>query len=270
MEKFKIKYDVKTSLANHMPSLVRLLGEQNIAWSSINKNLLKYINEVKVEFISTKIPIEREATFYSILVRKFFGKGDTDAMFDFYDKTFVSLNKVLTEIEKKPLHRMISKVLSNLNHNYLNFIGELATLNKFMDTGEYHLNDIEKIIHPEKNKGADISLIRKMDNIEVLIEVLNIHLETKKFENYDQLEYHLQSKFENKSKDKFINPKIIIFIQPIIWTSDLEQLNMVCKFYSETNFKMENVIVPMSYLTFKHTDGKFEHRFESLKTILND
>ncbi|TRX61377.1 hypothetical protein FNH22_04795 [Fulvivirga sp. M361] len=139
-----------------------------------------------------------------------------------------------------------------------------------MTTGEYHLNGIEKTIHPEKKKSADISLIRKKDNIEVLIEVLNVHLETKKIENYDDLEYHLKSKFEDKSKDKFVNPDKIIFIQPVIWTSNLEQLKTLCEFYSEANFKTENVIVPMSYLTFKHPDGKYEHRFESLNTILND
>jgi len=261
---------IKNSLRQHMPSLIELLGEQNISWTSINRNFQNYIRKVRTELNSSSSDIVKDATFYSIIVRKLYGKGDTDGMFDFYNKTFESLNNTLSECEKKPLHRMISKVLSILDYRYLNFIGELASLNKFMSTGEYELINIEEQISHDKGISADFLLRRKKDDIEILIEVLNLHFEMLEFNDFQKFEYHLKSKLENKIKDKFVNPNRIIFIQPVIWTKDLKQLEFICDFYLKTNFSIQNIITPMSYLTFRHQNGEYEHRFESINTILND
>jgi hypothetical protein len=265
-----MKYDIENSLRKYMPSLIKLLGTQKIKWASINGNLQSYIEKAKEEHQSTGQVVQRDATFYSIIIRKISGKGDTDGMFDFFNKTCESLMSILTETEKKPLHRMISKVLLMLDYRYLNFIGELATLNKFMETCEYELINIEEPISSNKGTSADLFLKRKKDNIEVLIEVLNLHIEIQEFVEFADFEYYLNSKLKNKIKEKLINPNRIIFIQPVLWTKDLKQLQFICDFYSKTNFTIENVIIPMSYLTYKHSDGRYEHRFESIMTILKD
>lgn len=147
-----MKYDIENSLRKYLPSLIELLGEQKISWTSINENLHDYIQKIKTETKVKGQDVQKDATFYSIIVRKISGKGDTDGMFDFFNETCESLGRILSESEKKPLHRMISKVLLTLDYRYLNFIGELATLNKFMKTGEYELINIEEPINEKKGK----------------------------------------------------------------------------------------------------------------------
>lgn len=78
------------------------------------------------------------------------------------------------------------------------------------------------------------------------------------------------SKLEKKIEDKLVNPNRIIFIQPVIWTKDLKQLEFICDFYLKTNFSIQNIITPMSYLTFRYQNGEYEHRFENINAILND
>lgn len=103
-----------------------------------------------------------------------------------------------------------------------------------------------------------------------MIEVLNLHLELCDFNDFTDFEYYLKSKLKNKINEKLINPNRIIFIQPVLWIKDLKQIQFVYDFYSKTSFTIENVIIPMSYLTYKHSDGSYEHRFESIMTILNN
>jgi len=266
-----MKYDVENILKQHMPSLLDLLGEQRISWTSVNRQLEKHIIAIREEYKLTQTIIRKDANFHTIIKNKIIGNCQSDGMFDFYNKLFSSLNKILTKEEKKPIHRIVKSILTETNKDYLNFIGELATLNKFMQTGEYNLGNIEEVIHSDQKITADILLQRKVDKIEVLIEVLNLHLEIKEFENFESLECYLTSKFNKKISDKkLLDTNKIIFIQPVVWTIDDKQLKFICEFYSNTHFKIDKVITPMSYITYKNINGDYEHRFESIRTIMVD
>jgi hypothetical protein len=266
----RMKYNVMGLLMTYMPSFLELLGDQEISWTSINRILEAHIQKVRDEFAVTQEVVQKEATFYGVLMNHHFGTGESSGMFDFYDATFKSLCRILSNEEKKPIHRMLSKVLLNPNKDYLNFIGELATLNKLMLTEEYELINIEETIHPERAVSADIFFKRKKDGIELLIEVLNLHIENKEFKNNCEIESHLSAKFSKKVGEKIINPERLVLIQPVLWTSGLAQIKQLCDFYEEGKFNITYVIPPMTYATWRHLDGTFEYRFESVRTILKD
>jgi hypothetical protein len=263
-----MKYDVKKAIQIYFPSFLELLGEQNISWTSIDKGLEAHLQKIKDKLEDTPNGIWKEATFFTIMINHSLENGKGKGMFDFYDKIFKSLLLVLSKKEKEPIHRMLSKVLTNLDKNYLNFIGELATLNKLMLTGEYELLNIEEPIHPDRNITADIFMRRKNDRTEILIEVLNLHLEDREFNDYITLQNHLRSKFVKKMSDKLITSNNVL-IQPVIWTSTLEQIQQLSDLYTINNFQIDNVAVPLTYLTFVDSNGVYEHRFESVRTILN-
>lgn len=266
-----LKYNVENFLKQQMPNLIDILGDQKISWTSVNGILERHISKARNEFNLTGKPVERDATFYSILIEKYKGSGKADGMFDFFNKLFGSLNEILSEMEKKPINKVITSVLTTADKDYLNFIGELATLNKLMLTQQYDLINIEEPIHEENDLSADIFLRHKADGKEILIEVLNLHLEIKEFKEFSNLEYHLKSKLEKKKADKDIsNSTKAIFIQPVVWTKDEAQLNFVKGFYLKTGFKIENVNEPLVYATFKLKDGSFEHHFEYISTIFSN
>lgn len=269
IKEFLFRYNVEKYLRQYMPSVIELLNGQQISWTTINKNFRAYIADKK-EKLGSNPEIIEEATFFSILYRKQRGYGDTDAMFFFFDTIFTSLNSVLSDTEKRLLHRMITKVFSSLNKNYLNFIGELATLNYFMIQGRYELINIEEKIHRERNISIDIYLRHKEDNRELLIEVLNIHLEHLEFQNEIQLKKHLESKLTEKIDSKCINPERVIIIQPVIWIKSEEQLKSVFEFYTNTKFLISQVEKPFVYASYQTNSGPFEHKFDYIQEIFKN
>jgi len=264
-----MKYNVENFLQLQMPNLIKILGDHKISWTSVNGILERHINNVRDEYNLTEKIIKKDANFYSILVERIKGTGKSDGMFDFFNKLFGSLYEILTEKEKIKINKIITSVLTSVNKDYLNFIGELATLNKFMLTNQYELLNIEEPIHEGNNLTADIFLKNKTTEKEILIEVLNLHLEIKEFKEFSNLEYHLKSKLEKKKKDKGVENSIkVIVIQPVIWTKDEVQLNFVREFYSKTKFEIENVNEPLVYVTFRLKDASFEHHFEYISTVI--
>ncbi len=190
-------------------------------------------------------------------------------MFDFFSKTFSQLKERLAETELKHLHKIVKLVLTNFDYKYLNFIGELATLNAYKSTDEYNLLNIEERIYDHNNVQADLFLRRKLDNKEFLVEIVNIHIENRQLNKKVQIEKFVNGKINEKvEKTFFDNPKQELFLQPVIWIESFEQIKILAKIFRKRNRK--NIFIPMCYLTCKNRDGTFEHRFEYVNTILTE
>jgi hypothetical protein len=93
-----MKYDVQPFLKSQMPGLIDLLGKQRISWASINKKFGNNLQKIEAELKLKQKIILKEATFYSILLHKYIGSGETDGMFDWYCTIFESLSLNLTPI----------------------------------------------------------------------------------------------------------------------------------------------------------------------------
>ena len=268
----QIKIDVKKVLEDYMPSIILLLGDQKISWNTINKGLQKHLNKIHTEVATSKEGIQgKDTTFYSFIIGHVFEKTETKAEFDRFNQTFESLYKRLSKDELKFIHKMIKPILTNFDYNFRNFIGEIATLNAYKSTGKYTLLNIEEKPCSQCKKPADLYLKRNDDNKEFLVEIVNIHFERQNITDFGKLKYYLKSIIESKVKDKFFkNPKCDIYIQPVIWTKDIEQIELLSEFYKKNSLNIENVYVPMVSLTYSIDNNSFEHRFEYVTSILDD
>lgn len=255
-----------------MPSLLKLIGNQNISWTSINSGLENHLQKLKTKLEASEgDTIQKEVTFYSFIVGNLQGKKETAPMFDFFEKTFSQLNERLSKDEAIHVHKMVKSVLTNFDYQYLNFIGELATLNTYKATGKYSLLNIEEKIYSNKNVKADLFICRNSDKKEFFVEIVNIHLHNRNLNTSPDIKFRIENKIKEKiDKTFFESPRREIYIQPIIWHDNEEQLKIISELYRRGKIKLKNVYTPMCYVSYQLRDGNFEHRFEYVTTILDD
>jgi len=262
------KYDVKNILENQMPYLVKLLNGKNISWTKINRSLKKHLQFKKENYNNGELV---DVNIFSLIIQFILENKNSFAMFDFYNSTFKQLFYRLTDKELEFTHKMIKCLLTNLDYKYLNFIGEIATLNAYMSSGNFELLNIEEKIYLHNNVPADLFLKRKKDGLKFLVEIVNIHLENKDFTTIDEMELFISGKFKEKHKKTFFdNPLYNLTIQPVIWTNTIEQIKLLDRIFIKYKENVKDIRIPICYLTFKDSDENYEHRFEYITTILND
>lgn len=259
--------DTEKIIKEHVPSLYNLISQTgcNFSWISVNNSLSKHLQKAK-EKLSKDGAFFKDVNLFSLLIEKMFGEGKGDSMLGFYIQLFISLDQTLELNEKKLIHSTLKNILTNNDKDYLNFIGELATLNAILKTNKYNLKSVEHKIIESEEKTADFLFVQKNDGAEIYLEVLNIHLYKKDFQDFSEIEYHLRSKFEIKKKEKILTSDKTILIQPIFWTKSEKQLEQLSSFYNNSNFEVESIQTPLAYASWI-IDGNVEHRFENIKTI---
>lgn len=265
-----MKYDVEPFIKTYMPSLIELIGGKNISWTKANRLLFNHVRKSHDKALLAGGEIIQNASFFTILKNKYERNSISDAMFDFYNFIFEELNKLLEKPERDLLQSTILNIMTEMSSNYLNFIGELAVLHIFKASGQFTLLSVEEKLHPEKDISADFLFRHIKSGEELLIEVLNLHLEKQDFKSIEHLRYWLYSKYKKKKEKKFVNNDRQVFIQPVIWVKSRKQFQNLEKLYCETEFLIDYVNTPMSYLTYLINDQKYEHRFEPVTTILKD
>lgn len=253
-----------------MPSLIELIGDKNISWTSVNRLLFNHVRESHDKALLLGGEIIKDANFFTILKNKYEGNGLSDAMFDFNNFIFEKLNELLSKEEKSLLQSTILNIMTDMSRDYLNFIGELAVLYAFKASEKFTLLRVEEKLHPDKNTSADFLFKNKQDGADLLIEVLNLHIEKQDFSSLEHLKFWLDSKYNKKKRDKFVNDEKEVFIQPVIWVKSEEQLQNLEKLYCETDFSIDYVNTPMSMLTYLIDGSSYEHRFEPVTTILRN
>lgn len=258
-----MKYDVQRFLKSYMPDFYNLVVVQSISWKGINSIFTKHINRIKAEYAQTQQTVVKDATFYSIVISNISQDGKGDGMFDFFNTLFKSLSTHLNQVEKKLIRKILYKILTEVDRNYLNFIGELGVLNDFMSTGEYHLLKVEEKIKPDSNDSADFLLLDKKLHSELLVEVINIHLEERTLTDEVSTKNHIDSKLNKKIIDKFTDSNRKFSLQPVIWTKHLNDVGFLKLMYSKLQMP-DNVQSPFVYFTFMEVTKKFEHHFERL------
>lgn len=267
----QIKYDMKKALEEYMPSLIKLIGKKEISWTSINKGYRNHVINLreKLENSNTDV-IEKDTTFYSFIIGHILGREETIAEYNYFNHLFSQLYERLSEEELDLIHKMITPLLTKFDFNFRNFIGELSTLNAYKSTGNYTLLNIEEKPYSQNNVSADLYLKRNDDNKLYLVEIVNIHLERRDIEKLNELKLFLNSKIKEKVKVTFYNfPKCDIYIQPVVWVKNIEQVKLISELYKGKHIKEKNVFEAMIPLTFKDQNS-FEHRFEYASTILDD
>jgi hypothetical protein len=190
---------------------------------------------------------------------------------DFLNKLLLELSQLLTDTEKKLIKRNIRSFLTTLDKGYLNFVGELAVLNNLIKSKIYRFEDVE-IGSPNK-KTIDFKLKNVKDDNSVLVEIVNIHIDSNRIDNDDEkIKKFLTDRISQKVNSKKVNlsSDINFFLVPVLWGAATD-LKIYSDYFKKNKMHIQNVIESVSYLTFSDPNDNFFvlHRFGNISNLFN-
>ena len=263
-----MQYDIKPIIDQYIPSLINLLGENKISWRSVNKKFSKFIERINNNDENGNHQID--ANLYVLLKNKADKIAKSDAMLDFYSYIFENLYSYLSNKERKLIGKTILNILTEMQKDYMHYIGELAVLDFYKREYGFKLLSVEDRIYKNSNVHLDFLFEIGKENT-LHVEVVNLHAEIKDFRSKDELKHWLENKLKKKKNEKILEQKKKILIQPVVWTKDLFQLKLLEELYDQKLVSIEKVQIPFGYLTYYLKDvHKYEHRFEPVNMILKE
>ena len=259
-----MKIDLKYSLESHLPSLFKLTDE-TFNWNDLNKNFEKYVLKHKRIIISQD---DIEGLFivrnlYTTIAGKIDGNEQDIVLCSYIDLLLDDLSQKLDSNGKKQIQKTLFDLL--LFEGFSDYFGELSVLNKFIGSGKYKLLETEvqngnKGKGYNKRKGIDFKLIDLEEGREINVEVINIKIQDKHIKSNDEIGRFLLRKFEDKIQDKD-RSGLEYFLIPVIWYEKVEILKKLKKFYDDTSFEIDNILVPFAYTQ----TANFNIRFSSIQ-----
>lgn len=260
--------DIENNLRLYMPFLFELLGDNNLKkkqWRKINENFKKDF-EGRKAVVTANNYLRVEASLYDVIYSTLTGDESAYRMFEFINIVLIRLNKYLSVDEKAQLKTTIFNVLSNFDHKYRNFIGELAALNAMNESG-YKLIAVEKDFIAG-GRTADFTVYKNDRNDPELVEVVNIHFD----ETDEDLERLLLGKINKKIAEKIGNATTYrtFNLMPVLWAfpKDLKRLQEMYKAGFKIN--VPNVHEPFAYCSFRGETIENIHRFCAISNLYTD
>jgi hypothetical protein len=243
-----------------LPNLLKITtADPDFPWHSIDFDYIQYFEQKKLEAKGEVIQVK--TTFPMMLLAAKTGNSSALGMIHFLNNVFADLSNTLNADEKKMVCSTVKKILLTFDLRFFHFVGEIATLNNLMATKKYRLKHIEKELANEKH--IDFLLEPVENNEEVLVEVLNIDLDSNKIESdpvaIDKfLTYRATQKFAYKNK-RLAEP-VDFFLIPVLW-GGYKDIEVYRQHFKAHNRTPKNVHEPLAYL--HHSDGHlyFDHQF---------
>ena len=127
---------------------------------------------------------------------------------------FTNLAEKTTLKEKKLLSKTIYFALTNIDKNYLNFIGELAILN-LLKNADFELLQTEFPLS-DNHESKSIDFLVFKEGKSSLLEVVNIHLPESKLLTDNYIERLLDQKIIGKILNKSNDSNIKFSLAPVI------------------------------------------------------
>ncbi len=259
----KNEFDIKKGFEVYLPNLFKLI-EGDISWRSITNNFNKEYRR-NTEKYNKGEKVELRINIYSIIISAEKKELNGINFLFFINNLLLDLSACLNKAEKRRIVTNIRNMLY-FHMDFLHYLGELALLNCFMQTGKYEL--VETEYTENKKTSIDFKFNNKKNGESILIEVVNFELSDKiTFDNKEIrkfLESKLTQKLINTDKGGIINYTLV----PILWggRNSIDNIIRVKKFYEETNFSMERVEIPIVYFPYTINDQTF-YKFGSIINI---
>lgn len=257
---------VKSNLQLFLPALVELVADsRDFPWDKIDRLFSKKLQDRIVDFNNGKSQVE--ATIYDVIIEA--KKGNTTAIghLDFLNKLFEELSDNLNPSEKRLVKTNVKHMLITFDKNHRNYIGEIAVLNNLIKSKNYRLNGIEIKLANGKSIDFKLEVIGKEKF--VLVEVMNIHLEENRIDDSaEAIEKFLTDRFLQKLESKMVTlaDKLKFYIVPVIW-GGWRNIKVYSEFFKTNSIKINNVIEPVSYLTYSDGKGYYEHHFKTISSL---
>lgn len=255
-------------LSQHLPELIKFIGERNFPWKEIDdaieKNLNKRVEKAKGGTLLFEINL-----YDNIILAK---ENDIIAtgFLEFVNTIFKELLLNLSPAEKELIILKTKDVLKQLDNSFLNFVGELAVLNNLIKSKAYTLKGTEYKL--SNNKSIDY-LIRKTDSKNLmLVEILNIHINNEKvLSDKEEIRKFFTDRLSQKIEDKtksLVNEIDFILIT-VLWGKP-KAMKVYKDFFSTETLLVKNVLEPCCLLMFIDENNKYTHRFGTLSTAFVD
>lgn len=259
--------DLRQQLLKDIPPLFDLLEDFDFDWKEVSRLFHQNHLERKDTYLKLGGHLTVEVNFYDVIVKAQEDKEETAINFlHFFSELFSTIASRLDIDQKKKLRSTLYNFLTNFDHKYLNFTGELLVLNHLLHTGDYAF--VSTRFPLLNGNDADFQMIHLPTGKQTIIEVLNIHFgkpvsdDDKLVEKF--LTGRISQKLEKKNKGgEAVVPYVLV---PVLWTSG-EDLKKLSGFYKRNKIALPNVLEAVAYSTFYYENAAPKHLFGSISTL---
>ena len=243
--------EVEDFLKRNVPSIFTFLREEKISWNRIEKAFSKEY-EKRLGKFNIIGPFDVEASFLDVIVSVNKKEKSAQIIMDFFNNVLLMLDEMLGSSERKLMKSTLRDLLLHNNKDYLNFLGELATLLfiKSQDPQNLKLKGKEVPIKNGKAiKKIDFSLHDKKENSLKLIEVANIHIHNLSFETPEDLRGLLETRAGNKISNKVgHSPPPNFKLYQVLWFSDALKFKQIVFWLTNNRLNIPFTYEPLAFL----------------------
>jgi hypothetical protein len=264
---FLIMNFVKTNLEIYLPALVDLIDFSDFPWDKIDRLFSEKLKQRTKESKGETIRVE--ACVYDIIVGAIEGNKMAIGLLDFLNKLFEDLTDTLTQPEKVLVRSNAKSMLKAFDAKYRNFVGEMAVLNNIIKSGDRRLSGIEYKL--PNGKSIDFKIVQTAKNEQLLIEIVNIHLDADRVENNAiAIKKFLTNKLSAKMADKKLglDDDIVIYLVPVLW-GGWKEIKVYSDFYKNNQISIENVKEPFALLQYNDRVNYYVHHFKAVSHLFD-
>ncbi|MBO6659397.1 MAG: hypothetical protein JJ862_06185 [Roseivirga sp.] len=259
---------VKENLRLYLPAIVEFLGKHDFPWTKVNSDFNKKIEKRLKEASGETSTVE--ASIYDIIISCKKGLKDYEGLLVFFNRLFEELIINTDDNTRAVIKTTVWNLLISFDSKYLNYIGELAVLNNLLKSKTVELIKCE--VSLDNNKSIDFDVLFPENGMRVLIEVVNIHLDSQKTEDDPKkIQGFLKKRLTDKRKSKTQDSKYAdkVHLIPVLWGSH-KDLRIYERFFKSHKLDLPLTYEPMAYLTYSDSNGYFETYFNPITKLFKE
>lgn len=263
-------YDIQGRLREYFPIFFELLGDNGLKWRTVEKVFGRKLDGYKRKFDLTGEPIIVEASLFHIITSSISGNEQAKRLLDFITKLFEELILRLDKEEKKLIKNNLFGLITNINREYHNFLGELCVLNSVKKNTKLKLVKTEEPLDPAKPSGSkiDFTFLNSETERRHLVEVVNIQIDGYHTLSDEEINNQLTQKIDGKLNRTGIRTNSNFLLIPVVWGPKDDLLKLI-KYYEKFNPQFKNTSVPTGFATCFYDEEKYVHRFGTINTLLS-
>ncbi|MEQ1587205.1 MAG: hypothetical protein ABL895_15055 [Cyclobacteriaceae bacterium] len=264
------RYDIEKALMAYFPVFFDLVAGSKLNWGRINKRAEEVLAERKKKIDSHGQPALIEVGFIDLIISTIRGRGQAGLFFLFIKKLFEELAVNLSGDEKLLIKDNLYGFLTNIDLKYLNFLGELCVLNQIKKNTQWRLIDTECPNDPLNKSGPKIDFKFATTRSQMMIEVVNLHLDERLDWTDMRIENLLTQKLPAKLRAKRGVGSPIFYLLPVLWGNH-KSISKFVEYYKIKNPVYPNCLVPCCFMSYTYKNiNEPIHKFGSIDTILED
>ena len=253
------------------PILFELLDDNKLDWNTVANKFDNKIKEYKAKHEKLKTTFEIQVSFFTLISSALNGAEDGRRLLGFIQKMFEELIELLDKNEKRLIVSNIYGILTNINSDYLNFIGELLALRHFKQSLPFQLIGTEVPLYPENPSGTkiDFQFLNTVTKKIELIEIVNVRLDDGNISNDELIDRIIHQKLKEKLLKKKISKTNRFNLVPVLW-GQWDKIRVMEKYYVDRQLTINNITTPICFVPFTDQQGNPVYRTGTIDTMFTN